>query len=381
MIYLDHSATTPPHPEVVDVVKKAMEYYYGNPSSLHQKGLEAENVLKQARLVTAQALKCKPSEVFFTSGGTESNNAAIKGVAFQYQSRGKHIVTSMVEHPAVYDVCKQLEEWGFSVTYLPVNEDGRVSLEDLKQAIRPDTILVSIMHVNNELGTIQPINELGTYLKLFPKILFHVDAVQSFGKVPLQLREWGIDLLSISAHKFHGPRGAGVLFKREGVTLAPLMMGGGQEGGVRSGTENLPAIAGMAKAIRLLEENAVNNRQRFAEMTKRLREGIAQIKGCVLNSPAVGVAPHIFNFSVPGMKAEVLLHALEEEGFLVSTRSACSTKSQEPSRVLIAAGIARQRALSTIRVSVGRDNSLEEMDQFLAALQRCVTRIRPYMNV
>ncbi|MCK9905560.1 aminotransferase class V-fold PLP-dependent enzyme, partial [Frankia sp. Cpl3] len=231
----------------------------------------------------------------------------------------------------------------------------------------------------NELGTIQPINELGTYLKLFPKILFHVDAVQSFGKVPLQLREWGIDLLSISAHKFHGPRGAGVLFKREGVTLAPLMMGGGQEGGVRSGTENLPAIAGMAKAIRLLEENAVNNRQRFAEMTKRLREGIAQIKGCVLNSPAVGVAPHIFNFSVPGMKAEVLLHALEEEGFLVSTRSACSTKSQEPSRVLIAAGIARQRALSTIRVSVGRDNSLEEMDQFLAALQRCVTRIRPYM--
>lgn len=381
LIYLDHSATTAPHPDVVEVVKKAMEYYYGNPSSLHQKGLEAENVLKQARLVAAQALKCKPSEVFFTSGGTESNNAAIKGVAFQYQTRGKHIITSMVEHPAVYDVCKQLEEWGFTVTYLPVNEEGRVSLEDLKQAIRPDTILVSIMHVNNELGTIQPINEIGTYLKLFPKILFHVDAVQSFGKVPFQLSQWGIDLLSISAHKFHGPRGAGVLYKREGVTLAPLLMGGGQEGGVRSGTENLPAIAGMAKAIRLLEENGGKERGLFAEMTGKLREGISQIAGCVLNSPAIGAAPHILNFSVPGMKAEVLLHALEEEGFLVSTRSACSTKSQEPSRVLMATGMERQRALSAIRVSVGRDNRLDEIDRFLSALHGCVDRIRPYLNV
>jgi cysteine desulfurase len=381
VIYLDNSATTQPHPQVVDVVKKAMETYYGNPSSLHRKGVEAENVLKQARSVAAQALKCKPAEIFFTSGGTESNNSAIKGVAFQYQSRGKHIITSQVEHPAVYDVCKQLEELGFSVTYLPVNEEGRVLVEDLKRAIRPETILVTIMHVNNELGTVQPIEEIGAYLKQFPKIIFHVDAVQSFGKMPLYLREWGIDLASVSAHKFYGPRGAGILFKREGLQLQPLLAGGGQEAGVRSGTENLPAIAGMAKAIRLLEEQNGEERSRLYAMTKRLREGVAAIPGCVLNSPESGVAPHILNFSIPGIKAEVLLHSLEERGFLVSTKSACSSKSNEPSRVLMATGMGRERALASIRVSVGRENRIEEIEQFITALRECVDRIRPYMNV
>ncbi|RNB76021.1 cysteine desulfurase, partial [Brevibacillus fluminis] len=226
MIYLDNSATTPPYPEVVDVVQKAMLSFFGNPSSLHQKGVEAENLLKQARMVSAQALQCKPSEIIFTSGGTEGNNAAIKGVAFQYQSRGKHIITTAVEHPSVYDAAGQLESFGFDVTYLPVDYDGRVSLESLQQAIRPDTILVSIMHVNNELGTIQPIKEIGTFLKLHPRILFHVDAVQSFGKVPFKMKDWGIDLLTLSAHKFHGPRGVGILAKREGVTLHPLLAGG-----------------------------------------------------------------------------------------------------------------------------------------------------------
>jgi cysteine desulfurase len=381
VIYFDNSATTQPHPQVVEVVRKSMESYYGNPSSLHQKGVEAENVLKQARAIAARYLKSKPGEIIFTSGGTESNNAAIKGVAFQYQSRGKHIVTTQVEHPAVYDVCRQLEEWGFSVTYLPVNDEGRVSLDDVKKAIRPDTILVSVMHVNNETGTIQPIHEIGAFLKLHPKIIFHVDAVQSFGKVPIQPKEWGIDLLSVSAHKFHGPRGAGILYKREGLKIQPLLMGGGQEAGIRSGTENVPAIAGMAKAIRLLEEQAGKEAAHLRSLTAALREGVQSIPGCIINTPERGAAPHILNISFPGMKAEVLLHALEERGFLVSTKSACSTKSNEPSRVLMAMGIERERALSALRISVGRENTLDEAEQFVAALMDVVERIRPYMNV
>ncbi|MEJ8544024.1 IscS subfamily cysteine desulfurase [Brevibacillus borstelensis] len=379
MIYLDNSATTRPYPQVIEVVKRAMESYYGNPSSLHQKGLEAENVLKQARMVAAQYLGCKPSEILFTSGGTESNNAAIKGVAFQYQTRGKHIVTTSVEHPAVYDVCKQLEGFGFSVTFVPVDHAGRVSVEDVKKAVREDTILVSVMHVNNELGTIQPIAEIGEWLKQFPKTLFHVDAVQSFGKLPLRVKEWGIDLASISAHKFHGPRGTGILFKREGLIIQPLLMGGGQEGGFRSGTENLPAIAGMAKAIRILTEEGKRDADRLTELTRQLRAGLSVISGCVINTPEEGSAPHIVNVSFPGMKAEVVLHALEERGFLVSTKSACSSKADEPSRVLTATGMDREQALSAIRISLGRENTAEEIKQFIAAVGD-VSSMRSYMK-
>lgn len=379
MIYFDNSATTRPHPQVIEVVKRAMETYFGNPSSLHQKGLEAENVLKQARMVAAQYLGCKPSEILFTSGGTESNNAAIKGVAFQYQGRGKHIVTTSIEHPAVYDVCKQLESFGFSVTFLPVDRDGRVSVEDVKKAVRDDTILVSVMHVNNELGTIQPIAEIGEWLKQFPKTLFHVDAVQSFGKLPLRVKEWGIDLASISAHKFHGPRGTGILFKREGLIIQPLLMGGGQEGGFRSGTENLPAVAGMAKAIRMLAEEGKRDADRLSELTRHLREGLSSISGCVINTPAEGSAPHIVNVSFPGMKAEVVLHALEERGFLVSTKSACSSKADEPSRVLTATGMDREQALSAIRISLGRENTAEEVEKFIAAVRE-VGSMRSYMK-
>lgn len=355
-----------------------MENYYGNPSSLHQKGAEAENVLKQARKVAAQYLGCKEGEVIFTSGGTESNNTAIKGIAFQYQNRGKHIITTQVEHPAVYDVCKQLEGLGFTVTYLPVDRDGRVSVEDVKGAMRPDTILVSVMHVNNELGTIQPIAEIGQWLKQFPKVLFHVDAVQSIGKVPLRIKDAGIDLLSISAHKFYGPRGIGILYKREGLIIHPLMMGGGQEGSVRSGTENLPAIAGMAKAFRILEELGSAEGTRLHDLNQKLREGITTIDGCLVNTPEVGAAPHIMNLSVPGVKAEVLLHALEERGFLISTKSACSSKANEPSRVLTAIGVPRDCALSSLRISLGRENTADEMKQFLAALQECVLQLRSY---
>ncbi|GEC92694.1 cysteine desulfurase family protein [Brevibacillus brevis] len=380
MIYLDNSATTRPHPQVIETVRRAMESYYGNPSSLHQKGVEAENVLKQARKVAAQYLGCKESEVIFTSGGTESNNTAIKGVAFQYQNRGKHIITTQVEHPAVYDVCKQLEGLGFAVTYLPVDREGRVSAEAVQKAMRPDTILVSVMHVNNELGTIQPILEIGQWLKQFPKVLFHVDAVQGIGKVPLRIKDSGIDLLSVSAHKFYGPRGVGILYKREGLIIHPLMMGGGQEGGVRSGTENLPAIAGMAKAIRILEELGSVEMIRLQKLNQQLREGIAKIEGCMVNTPEANTAPHIMNLSVPGVKAEVLLHALEEKGFLISTKSACSSKANEPSRVLTAIGIERDCALSSLRVSLGRENTAEDIQQFVKALEECVNVLRTYIK-
>ena len=380
MIYLDNSATTRPHPGVIETVKRAMENYYGNPSSLHQKGVEAENVLKQARKVAAQYLGCKEGEIIFTSGGTESNNTAIKGIAFQYQNRGKHIVTTQVEHPAVYDVCKQLEGIGFAVTYLPVDREGRVSVEDVKRALRPDTILVSVMHVNNELGTIQPVEEIGQWLKQYPKVLFHVDAVQGIGKVPLSLHDSGIDLLSVSAHEFYGPRGVGILYKREGLIIHPLMMGGGQEAGVRSGTENLPAIAGMAKAIRVLEELGKDEAGRLQSLNQRLREGIERIAGCIVNTPQQGAAPHIMNLSVPGVKAEVLLHALEERGFLVSTKSACSSKANEPSRVLTAVGIERDCALSSLRISLGRENTREEIEQFLTALEACVETLRSFIK-
>lgn len=380
MIYLDNSATTRPHPQVVETMRRAMESYYGNPSSLHHKGVEAETVLKQAREVAAKYLGCKAGEIIFTSGGTESNNTAIKGVAFQYQNRGKHIITTQVEHPAVYDVCKQLESLGFSTTYVPVDRDGRVSLEDVKKAMRPDTILVSVMHVNNELGTIQPVEEIGQWLKQYPKVLFHVDAVQAIGKVPLRLKDSGIDLLSVSAHKFYGPRGVGILYKREGLIIHPLMMGGGQEGGVRSGTENLPAIAGLAKAIRLLEEMGSDERNRLQEMLRQLREGISTIEGCIINTPETGAAPHIMNISVPGVKAEVLLHALEERGFLVSTKSACSSKANEPSRVLTSVGIERDCALSSLRISLGRENTIEDIKPFLVALKACVSSLRTQMK-
>nr|WP_255688772.1 cysteine desulfurase family protein [Brevibacillus sp. AF8] len=377
---MDNSATTRPHPQVIETVRRAMESYYGNPSSLHQKGVEAENVLKQARKVAAQYLSCKESEVIFTSGGTESNNTAIKGVAFQYQSRGKHIITTQVEHPAVYDVCKQLEGLGFAVTYLPVDREGRVSVEAVQKAMRPDTILVSVMHVNNELGTIQPILEIGQWLKQFPKVLFHVDAVQGIGKVPLRIKDSGIDLLSVSAHKFYGPRGVGILYKREGLIIHPLMMGGGQEGGVRSGTENLPAIAGMAKAIRILEELGSVEMIRLQKLNQQLREGIVTIEGCIVNTPEANTAPHIMNLSVPGVKAEVLLHALEEKGFLISTKSACSSKVNEPSRVLTAIGIERDCALSSLRISLGRENTAEDIQQFLKALEECVSVLRTYIK-
>lgn len=328
MIYFDNGATTAPYREVVEVQAKVMETYFGNPSSLHTVGSEAGKVLDQSREVAAGQLGVKASEIVFTSGGTESNNAAIKGTAYAYRNRGNHLITTGVEHASVYQVCRQLEARGFDVTYVPVGSDGRVSLEEIERSLRDDTILVSVMHVNNELGAVQPVKEIGSVLKRFPKIVFHVDAVQSFGKVPFDIRGWGIDLLSLSGHKFHGPRGAGVLYVREGLQIEPLLAGGGQEHGLRSGTQHLPGIVALTKAMRMTKENEKDHISHLLKLKRRLVEGIQSEAYAVINSPLdeERSAPHIVNVSFPGIKAEVLLHALEEKDIFVSTRSACSSK-------------------------------------------------------
>jgi cysteine desulfurase len=337
MLYLDYAATTPPYDEVVDTMPELMKKHFGNPSSLHRLGVEAGQLVRQARTIIAKTLECQLDEIIFTSGGTESNNAAIQGTVRRYRHRGNHIITTEIEHASVYETFKALEQQGFRVTYLPVDETGQVKLEQLEQALSEETILVSVMAVNNEMGRLQPIEQIGALLKrLHSKVIFHVDAVQAVGKLPLSPARWGIDLLSASAHKLRGPKGIGFLYCRRGLELPPLLWGGGQEYGVRSGTENVPAIVGMAKAVRI----ASDQQQRFFEHTGRLRErfaaGIEAIPGLLVNGSgqASGMAPHIINFSYPGMKSEVLVHALEQREIYVSTRSACSSGADKPSRVL-----------------------------------------------
>lgn len=378
MKYFDHAATTPPREEVTRTVAEVMARHYGNPSSLHRLGEESEKLLRKSREVVSEALNVKPDEIVFTSGATESNNMAIKGAALQYASRGKHIVTSMTEHPSVLECCEQLEAFGWEVTRLPADGEGHVTVSQVAEAIRPDTTLVSVMHVNNETGAVQPVAEIGQMLKnQKPTVLFHVDGVQGFGKSPLNLKQSGIDLYSLSAHKLRGPKGIGLLYVREGVNLFPLLAGGGQEAGRRSGTENIPYIVGMSKAIRLAKQEESELTLRLNALKQRLIQGISAIPELVLNSPSGdGGAPHIVHFSYPGMKAEALLHMLEEEGFLVSTKSACSSKRSEPSRVLLAMGKDKETAASGIRISMGDEHTKQDIEELLAALEKSVRRLR-----
>lgn len=384
MIYFDNSATTKPDSEALKVFAEVAQRFFGNPSSLHGLGVKAGKLLQQARQIAADSLGVAPGEIIFTSGGTESNNSAIKGVAMAYRERGRHIITSAIEHPSVYETCKQLEDLGYSVTIVPVNGKGIVSVEDVEKAIREDTILVSIMQVNSELGSIQPIAEIGKRLSNYPKILFHVDSVQGFGKLKVTPKQWGVDLLSLSAHKFHGLRGTGLLYVRQGVQLAPLMSGGGQEQGRRSGTENLPGIVAMARAMKKAMQNLEGNQKHMAELRERLIAGLKTLPYCTINSPeetdGIG-APHIVNFSCPGLKSEVIVHALEEFDIYVSTRSACSSKKDQPSRVLLATGMDVERAKSALRVSFSPENTLEEVDRFLDAIQQTVPKLAKIMRV
>ncbi len=376
MIYFDNSATTKPYQEVLESYLTVSSDYFGNPSSLHGIGAQAENLLTKARTQIANLLDVKASEIFFTSGGTESNNMAIKGVAMKHRTRGRHLITTAIEHPSVAKAMKQLEQLGFDVTYLPVNRQGIVSVSDVEKAIRQDTILVSIMHVNNELGTIQPITEIGRLLKNYPKVLFHVDAVQSIGKVPLNLHQWGIDLCSFSAHKFHGLKGTGFLFIREGVQLDPLLAGGNQEWKRRSGTENVAGAVSSAKALRLLLEKSKTGTLMMKNIQSLLTDGLHEINGINVQTVPSIAAPHIVNFTIDGMKAETFIHLLEKDTIYASTTSACSSKNQSPSKTLLAMGVSEQEALRSIRLSLSFDNTEEEAWFVIKTIKKASLQLR-----
>ncbi len=380
LIYLDNSATTKPYQEVLHTFVKINENLYANPSSIHSFGGKVEKLLHQAREQMASILNVQAQEIFYTSGGTEANNLAIKGAALQYRNRGKHIITSSIEHPSVLHACQQLEELGFSITYLPVNSEGRVSVEDVRNAIRKDTILVSIMHVNNEIGVIQPIKEIGAELQKYPKVLFHVDYVQGCGKVPLNFYEAHIDLCTLSAHKIHGLKGNGLLFKRKGIDISPILTGGDQERSIRSGTENVAGIVAFAKALRIHTEEASRSISHLQMMKEALREKLKQLSSIVIHTPIDGSAPHILNFSVEGFKGEVMVHALENHQIYVSTTSACSSKRSEPSKTLLAMGVPEQLADQSLRISLTFENTLDEIDKFYHALIKEMENLAPTMR-
>lgn len=366
MIYFDNSATTKVHPEVLTTYTKVSEAIWGNPSSLHKMGENAYNLLEQSRAQIAELLGCQKEEIFFTSGGTEGDNWAIKGTALEKGIYGKHLITTQVEHPAVLNSMKQLERLGFEVTYLPVDENGRVSVLDLKQALRKDTILVSVMAVNNEVGTIQPLKEIARVLADHPKVHFHVDAVQAIGKGLTDLiMDERVDLVTFSGHKFHAPRGVGFLYKKAGRKLAPLLSGGGQEKNLRSSTENLPAIAAMAKALRLLLENETKNVAHEQAIRQKIFEHLQAFDKVTLFSQLDDkFAPHILCFAIAGVRGETIVHAFEDQGVFISTTSACSSKKGQVSSTLHAMQVDDKIATSAVRVSLDENNTMAQADKF-----------------
>lgn len=384
MLYLDYAATTPPYPEVADAVGEVMRTYYGNPSSIHRIGMEAERLVIQSREAIAGILRIQPSELIFTSCGTESNNLAIKGAALAAKARGRghHIITTPIEHASVSEPIGQLESMGFQITVVPVDDTGAVRLDKLEEALRKDTILVSVMHVNNEMGRIQPIAEIGEMLRIHPNILFHVDAVQGVGKLPLEPKKLGVDLLSASAHKFRGPKGVGFLYRREGVQLEPLLAGGGQENGLRSGTENVPLLVGMAKALRMATDELDEAIRRKRAFRGIIVQGVASIPELKLTGTpdGIGMAPHIVHMTFPGMKAEVVVHALEKRGIFISTRSACASGEEKPSGTLLAMGFDRARAVSGLRISYSEEYTEADAHKVVEALRDTVDELRPLMR-
>lgn len=366
MIYFDNSATTQALPEVVSTYAKVSEQVWGNPSSLHKFGESAWNLLEQSRAQIAKLLGANPGEILFTSGGTEGDNWVVKGTAFEKREFGKHLITTTIEHPAIQNSMEQLEELGFDVTYLPVDEHGRISVEDLKAAIRPDTILVSVMAVNNEIGSEQPLVEVADVLKDYPKIHFHIDAVQGIGKgLQDAIMNDRVDFVTFSGHKFHAPRGTGFIYARAGRKIAPLLTGGGQERNLRSGTENVPAIAAMAKALRLLldhEQEAVARELTIKQVILNHIQGLRNIT--IFSEDTANFAPHILCFAIEGVRGETIVHAFEEQGIYISTTSACSSKKHLASSTLKAMNVADDVATSAVRVSLGDQNTLAEAEEF-----------------
>ncbi|MCP9466829.1 MAG: cysteine desulfurase [Candidatus Granulicatella sp. P6S_S16_bin.50.1] len=365
MIYFDNAATTKIYDDALTSYVQVSQKFFGNPSSLHQLGVDAYQVLTKARAQVASLLSVQPEEIFFTSGGTESNNWAIKGTALEKFVFGKHIITTKIEHPSVIQTCKQLERFGFEVTYLDVDSKGIVSVDQLKESLRKDTILVSVMAVNNEVGAIQPIAEIAKVLEEYPSIHFHVDAVQAVERASQLLAIGRIDLLSLSAHKFHGPRGVGIMYKKFGRKIQALLTGGGQEKGERSTTENLPGIVATTKALRMaLEEQSVTG-----ELRSQLWKELATKPEIRIFSPEDG-ASHVLCFAIKGVRGEVVVHAFENHGIYISTTSACSSKKADSSSTLYAMDVPTEWATGAVRVSFSNDNTKEEVEQFIKVLHQ-----------
>lgn len=371
-VYLDNSATTRPYPSVVQAVNRAMEAEYGNPSSLHRMGLEAEQIVKESRAVIARSLCASPKNIYFTSGGTESDNTALFSAWESRKRQGKRIITSQVEHPAVLRTCEKLEKMGADVVYLPVDGQGILELDVFREALNEDTILVSLMHVNNETGAVMPVSEVAEILhRRNHSAIFHTDAVQSYGKLDLDVRACPVDMISLSAHKIHGPKGIGALYIREGLTLQPYVYGGGQESGFRSGTENVPGIAGFAQAAREQWKDPEGRRAYVAEvkayLLKRLTEEVPDLS---LHTPEQS-APSVLNIGFLGCKGEVLLHMLEQADIFVSTGSACSSK-KSGSHVLAAMGLDRAQIEGAIRFSFSEENTKEQMDHVVDVIGKAI---------
>ena len=379
-VYLDNSATTRCFDEVADYVAKIMMLDYGNPSSMHLKGVEAERYIRYAKDTLSRILKVNEKEIVFTSGGTESDNLALIGTAMAYARRGNHLITTKIEHPAILQTMQYLEGQGFEVTYLDVDEVGQVRIEDLQRALRPDTILVSVMHTNNEIGSLMPLQEIGEVVKSYhPNIVFHVDGVQGFGKAVIHPKKLKIDLLSVSAHKIHGPKGVGFLYINEKVRVLPILFGGGQQKGMRSGTENVPGIAGMAMAADKMYANLEEDCNRMRHLKQLFIEGISDIPEVYVNGKTdEDSAPHIVSVSVAGVRSEVLLHALEEKGIYLSAGSACASNKPQTSATLLAIGVKKYLLDATIRFSFSVFTNEEEISYTVKALHELIPLLRRY---
>jgi cysteine desulfurase len=366
LIYFDNSATTAIYPQALDTYIKVSQRIIGNPSSLHDLGNQANRLLEQSRMQIAELLHVSAEEIFFTSGGTEGDNWVLKGTAIAKKTYGNHLIISGIEHPAVRESAEQLEELGFDVSIAPVTKEGFVDVPALEKLIRKETILVSVMAVNNEIGSIQPIKQIAECLEAHPKIHFHVDAVQAIAKVDQQ--EWlpaRVDFATFSAHKFHGPRGVGFIYWKKGRKLAPLLTGGGQEKNQRSSTENLPAIVAMSKALRLALEQKAARPNHVALLRKYLAEALAEYENVTIFSGEAGFAPHILCFSLKGIRGEVMVHAFEEKQIYLSTTSACSSRKKMASSTLHAMHVPNDLATTAVRVSLDESNTMAEVEQFL----------------
>ncbi len=378
--YFDNCATTRCYPEVVQIVTKTMVEDYGNPSAMHLKGVEGENYVKNSAKILAGILKVTEKEILFTSGGTESNNLALIGGAIANKRAGNHIITTAVEHAAVSEPVHRLEEMGFEVTILPVDHRGVVSVEALQDALRQDTILVSVMYVNNEIGSVMPIETIAkTVHEKAPKALFHVDAIQGFGKYAIYPKRQGIDLLSVSAHKIHGPKGVGFLYINANAKVQPQILGGGQQAGMRSGTDNVPGIAGLGVAAKKMYDHLEENVAKMYALKAHMAKGLSELQDVVINGMGIEEgAPQILSVSFLGIRSEVLLHTLEDRGIYISAGSACSSHKRKASSTLTAIGMEPAQIECTVRISFSEENTMEEVDYCLQVLREVLPILRRY---